>query len=496
MDQTDSNVRGNILKYFPDGRKPRDIQVQVLTRLEEMWSTHDVFVISMPTGTGKSYTAMTIARWASKQAFGKKRTGKDNKGAMILVPNNLLVDQYKRDFPTVATLHRKDSYTCHNLSRKGAVESNCSEHSKYLGYYCTNCPYKAAIVRAQTFAYGVYNHHTVMAYKLHRPVMIADEAHTLIARVQEANAHTLWDHEYFVPEKVRTYGDLETWVNKELETRPGDKKLGIVKGLLQSAGKPTYIVQRTEDLYRGEPKGCLKLLPVDTSQMSNPILRSSTSKIVLLSATIGKSDVKQLGLDNKRVAWIDVSSPIDADNRPVYFHPVTNVSQSTLNSDVPLLAERILEVANFHQGQKGLVHAPYKLAALLRPHLTNDSRFIFHDTTNKKQMFQLFKDKEPEEGPILVASGMYEGIDLPYEQGRWQVIAKVPWPSLVEPAIRYRVQDNPEWYAWEAGKVVMQASGRVCRGADDYGITYIIDGTMSRLIDSGTFPQWFKEALR
>lgn len=492
MNQTAKGILG----FFPSDKKPRDIQIQVLTKLEEMWSTHDVFVISMPTGTGKSYTAMTIARWASQQAFGKKKTGRDIKGAMILVPNNMLVDQYKRDFPAVATLKRKDSYSCHNLTRKGAVDSNCAEHSKYLGYFCTNCPYKAALIKAQTFAYGVYNHHTIMAYKLHRPVMIADEAHTLIARVQEANAHTLWDHEYHVPDKVRTYGDLDVWVSKELLTRPGDSKLNIIKGLLQSAGKPTYVVQRTEDLYRGALRGCLKLLPVDTSQMQNPILRSSTSKIVLLSATIGKSDVEQLGLANKRVAWIDVSSPIEAENRPVYFQPVTNVSQSTLNSDVPLLAARILDVADFHQGQKGLIHAPYKLAALLQPLLVHNRRFIFHDNVNKKQMFQLFKDKPPEEGPILVASGMYEGIDLPYEQGRWQVVAKVPWPSLVEPAIRYRVEECPEWYSWEAGKIVMQASGRVCRGADDYGITYIIDGTMRRLIESGTFPQWFKEALQ
>lgn len=477
----------DILSFFPPGRKPRDIQVDVLKKVEAAWDRTDVFVISMPTGTGKSFTSYTLARYAAHR---------DRKGASIIVPNNLLVEQYKRDFSNLHTLSRKDSYTCHTLARSGATgkDVSCDTHKKHLDSYCASCPYREAVRKAYAIPYGVYNFHTYLAYKLHKPVLIVDEAHTLLPLIAEMNSRKLWHHEYNYPHWVNTYGNLEKW----LRTAPPSKTVEAMKSFLGDSGKPRYVVERGTDLYRGEERELLKLVPVDTSA-APPLLwpAQTVKKVFLLSATFSYKDLEQLGLSARRVTVIDVTSPIDKERRPVVVESITPVSFNNRSESIPKIARRILELADFHEGQKGLVHVPYSIAESLASHLAGNKRILFHTRDNKKEMFQKFKDSAPEEGKILVACGMWEGIDLPYEEGRWQVIAKVPWPSLAEPAIKYKAEEDEEWYLWQTLRTVMQGAGRVCRGSDDYGVTYIADSTFERIMDKGQalMPEWFREAL-
>jgi Rad3-related DNA helicase len=92
---------------------------------------------------------------------------------------------------------------------------------------------------------------------------------------------------------------------------------------------------------------------------------------------------------------------------------------------------------------------------------------------------------------------MYEGIDLAYDSGRWQIISKVPWPSLADPAIKYLCKLDNEWYAWETVKTLLQGCGRICRTPDDFGATYIFDSTFNRLYNENPnfFPLWFRNSV-
>ena len=56
---------------------------------------------------------------------------------------------------------------------------------------------------------------------------------------------------------------------------------------------------------------------------------------------------------------------------------------------------------------------------------------------------------------------------------------------------------NNDWYTREAVLRLIQACGRIVRGLDDYGSTYIIDENVLRLISSNTemFPEWWLNAL-
>jgi Rad3-related DNA helicase len=147
--------------------------------------------------------------------------------------------------------------------------------------------------------------------------------------------------------------------------------------------------------------------------------------------------------------------------------------------------------------EKGLIHATYKIASELREILGDNPRIIWHTKEDAKEKYQEFLAAPPESGKILVASGLYEGADLPYDQARWQVLTKIPWPYLGDPAIQWLAGQDPEWYRWETVKTVLQACGRIVRGVDDWGITWIPDKSFERLVfqSEHLLPQWWLDGL-
>lgn len=122
---------------------------------------------------------------------------------------------------------------------------------------------------------------------------------------------------------------------------------------------------------------------------------------------------------------------------------------------------------------------------------------MFHDKENKRDVYAAFRAADPADGAILVASGLYEGVDLPEDLGRWQVISKIPWMSLGNPAIRHLAELDPEWYLWETIKTVIQGCGRICRTPTDFGITYVQDASVHRILTEGghMLPKWWTDAI-
>jgi Rad3-related DNA helicase len=167
-----------------------------------------------------------------------------------------------------------------------------------------------------------------------------------------------------------------------------------------------------------------------------------------------------------------------------------------MDAAIPRIASGVSRLLKEHKSC-GVVHCTYSMAQELREHLS-DPRLMWHTRADKAEVYQEFLASPPSEGKVLVASGMYEGLDLSYDLARWQCICKVPYVSLAEPVIKERLKERPESYAWWAVRSIIQATGRVCRTPTDYGWTYMLDGNFTRLYkeNPGLFPDWFKHAVR
>jgi Rad3-related DNA helicase len=144
--------------------------------------------------------------------------------------------------------------------------------------------------------------------------------------------------------------------------------------------------------------------------------------------------------------------------------------------------------------KKGLVHCTYAVAELLRGMLSDNPRYIFHDKFNKNEQLRRFNNSRD---GIFIASGLYEGLDLAYDAGRWQVITQVPFPSLDDLAVAERLAQDPDWYRWQCAKSLLQACGRISRCPDDWGVTFVLDKQFDKFFKNNQdiLPKWFMEAV-
>ena len=100
---------------------------------------------------------------------------------------------------------------------------------------------------------------------------------------------------------------------------------------------------------------------------------------------------------------------------------------------------------------------------------------------------------------VLVSPSMSEGVDLPYDKCRFQVIYKVPFPYLGDRQVNMRRQRDQKWYAYKTVMTLMQAYGRGMRAQDDECYTYVLDENIKMLFKSPLYrslvPEFFKEAV-
>lgn len=449
-----------MLEFFRG--EPRQVQREILETLEANWQHYDVFVIQAPVAAGKSRCAVAISDWAASQ----------NRSTAIITPTNVLVEQYTKEFSDLTVLHRRDAY----------------KHP--ADWWAARDWFR--VVRQTVSNYFVY-----LAHRAYKDVLIVDEAHNLLGHLTDGCVVRLWQHLYDWPDYIKTVADLLEW----LETASSDlaarqEKLDDLRKTLASSHS-THLIEITQDLYRGKLRKLLKLTPLDARDAKPILWPRQVRKIVLMSATINEHDIYDLGLDQRRVLYISADSPIPPANRPVVLRGVADINYYNQSRCLEPLAAEIRNLLGRHQSN-GVIHCTYRLSSQLWALLKDEPRLIWHTRQDRHKKYQEFVTSGADSGKVLVACGMYEGIDLAYDLARWQVICKVPYVNLGEPAVRERLKRRPESYAWWAVRDILQATGRVCRTPTDHGITYILDSAFNRLYSSypKLWPKWFRQAVR
>jgi Rad3-related DNA helicase len=476
----------DLVKHFPYSQA-RPVQQEALQLIQNNLDDYDVLVVNAPTALGKSAIAKSLMN--------------GHRSVSAIAPTNLLVQQFLKEFPDTPTLSRLDSYRCEEWQRP------CASTRAKLLKFCKGCKCGGDLGTAKfRKGPGIYNYHIYLAHKVFREILVIDEAHSLLPVIRDRMSITLWRHDYKYPHDMWRKDQVLAWISTLTPGKQKSKKIKLLKEAV-TYQVPEYIFNRTKDWFNGkgtlrnepEERDCIKLMPVDVAK-APPMFwpHSEVKKIILLSATIGPKDIEQMGLGGRRVCYITCKSPIPAGSRPIVPLSLMSVNRTVMGTEegVRQLASYINKIAQDHIGIKGVVHVTYQLSNLLSNHLT-DNRFLFHNRDNKTGRYLEFRNSNPDEGRILVACGLYEGMDLPEDAGRWQIIAKVPWPSLADPGIKHLADLDPEHYIWETMKTTMQGCGRICRTPEDYGTTFIVDSSFWRMMQDGSHlvPEWFREAI-
>jgi len=224
-----------------------------------------------------------------------------------------------------------------------------------------------------------------------------------------------------------------------------------------------------------------------------------TGFAILMSATFSDPSAYLKGIALKGAKYIRLESQFNFEKSPIYFYNSHKMSYNHIEKNLPWLIDKINEIISNHKGESGLIHsASYKLSMDIFNGLSreNRNRVLIYNGTEEKRTF--LEDLKKSKDKILLGPSLLEGLDMKDDFGRFQIFAKIPYLSLGDRFVKTKMTINPEWYRWKAIVNVLQGTGRIVRNENDWGITYILDGSLSDLIHNNrkAFPIEFMKRIQ
>jgi ATP-dependent DNA helicase DinG len=248
--------------------------------------------------------------------------------------------------------------------------------------------------------------------------------------------------------------------------------------------------------------------PVEVSRFVQRYLLSHTDYCLLMSATILSKDhfCQWHGINPEDALYIQVKSPFKIENRPIYLKTTGRMSSKFIDETKPRSIRALKKILEKYPEDKGLIHThSHKLATYISENLQDPRVIIYSPHRNLKRSPKrevvIRKFIESEEPLVLVAPSVDEGVDLPDDLCRFQVIYKMPFPYLGDKQIMTRMKRDGYWYAYKTVASLVQAYGRGMRNEDDYCDTYILDQDIYGVLRDRWrkclyfIPEYFEEAI-
>ncbi len=449
----------------------------------------------------------------------------------VLTKTKQLQTQYFEEFPEIQVCKGKKNYPCilPNQGHKTVDEALCQ-----AGWPCNRksyCPYFVDLKKARAASEVVFNYAMWLSSSQYAgmftacDVLIADEGHELEKEVVKFSSIILRQPHFSkwgidVPSFLEVE-DYAEWA-KQMRPRISNGKDALEKQLLELPEVITFEQERMLDslrelstlqralsqviaapdagrwYIRSWKNGSVEMVPVWASRHVRKIFDAAGTKAIVMSATLLPTEqtAKRMGLDSG-YEFIEVDSNFDPGRSPILFQPVARLSRKNLEQKLPDLVTALDEILYDHlPDERGLVHTSNYY---IRDYVLANSRFakemISHEGSNREVIIRDFLDgKGP---PVLVSPSIGTGFDGKGDKARFQVILKYPFPDLGDPLVRMRMEEDKESYDYDANAAFIQTCGRIMRSYDDRGMTYVLDGQLSRMFSSrpNHFPKWVKERL-
>lgn len=493
------------------------------------------FVIAeLPTGVGKSDIAMALAR-TSDSSF-------------IVTSQNILINQYKNDFSKKLnefefySVKGKRHYSC-----KG-VGTDCEDGDK-MGCaswkrHCEDvksCTYKTARDKAASAKVALVNTtYFAVATTLDpwgaRDIAIIDEAHNLANEVMNLVELKIDDYKLDrlkIAHRIPKFGIEDKSFKDSVSNKQFTSWLAMLKEELDRLVKmiddedPSVEywdrddikgiqdLHRRIDLYNRSiakdvewivdkkegKKGFITVTarPLSTAFFAPKIMFNQAKQYVLQSATIVNPQryCQELGIElgTGQAHWIRKDSPFDVKNRLVYEMNTAPMGYKVIDDNLEKIAKEVEMILSKRPNEKGLIHTgSYKIQKFLRDRFFGDRRLVFPAPGEREAAIdEHIESKEP---TVLVSPSITEGFDGKYDICRFQIICKIPYPSLGDRRTKILATRDWSWYDYQTLKTLVQAVGRGCRAEDDFCSTYVLDSGFKYFIGKANPTKDFKSCIK
>jgi len=493
-------------------------------------------VLNAPTGFGKSLFAMAtsvifLGLEKGEEGFECTQLHAENCKAYVVTETKQLQDQYLEDFPElIKTIKGRSNYPCPLLSDpKLGIYMTASECIERAGQKCPlkgNCPYFQARDEAVRSPVTIHNYSyflNALNYTRVWPeadLLIFDEAHLAENKLADFVEFRITSSQLRLLgvdrlPKIRTPEELMGFLyeldrkiaSQIVETK--EKMLTANKNELKDLSELLDKLERFQRkvnfiMAEYDEQGwlmevlenTLTLRPIWVHRWGRMLYRHGDYAL-FMSATISPKNIELLGIEPEDIAYIEVPAIFPVERRPIVIpegSPWMNKRnfEKTKYKALKIL-DKILDV-HFKLGHKGLIHtSSHEQAEFIMQNSRHKDRLLLASGKTRNSAIEAFKaSKEP---VALVSPSLHVGADFKHDLARFQVIFKVPYPSLGDRRTYIRKEQDPDWFQMVTGQKLVQAYGRTNRAEDDFSVTYIIDANAVRFKNNPYVPGWFKEAI-
>jgi len=361
-----------------------------------------------------------------------------------------------------------------------------------------------------------------------RELLVLDEAHLLETEVVKfigiSISHKKW-RKYILDLKIENHGDkydVIRWLEflEDLEEKllyvktkiPSDNKELLVDAqqdiekletTIESISSNTSNWIVSEIKMEGDNDIInVELKPLDVSPYCKELF-TKCDKTLMMSATIldAKTFCKSIGLSYDNVKVIRVGSDFPLNKRPIQPRNVAYLNYNELqkNEVKAAIASGIDRIMTFHKQHKGIIHTTsYEQLNFIRENISKENRRRLLETDPEVQRDEIIEEHFKTTKPtVLISPSLHLGLDLKDDLSRFQVIVKVPYPSLADRWINEKRKHNEQWYSWQTGLRLVQAYGRSVRSKDDWATTYVLDSAFGNFVarNRHILPEWFTNAI-
>jgi Rad3-related DNA helicase len=514
----------------------RGAQERALADVREAFEAgNDVVLVRAPTGSGKSLLARAIAGAARHP--GDTENPHRPVGAYYTTPQVSQLDDVAGDdlLSDLSVIRGKGNYRC-ILPGETTTPVDEAPCARERGFDCPQkhrCPYFSdrAIasnrpVAAMTLAYFMRTAGSDVFGR--RDVVVVDEAHGLAEWAEmyatiELSPRRVPVWEACEPPAVDSLAEAEGYaerLRKTCERRLEElrSKVELTRTEVADRDRLTELVRElgwfVEDVRDldsrttwvvDQPDGAgtaVSVKPMDPARYLHHTVWERGAKFALLSATILDKDAfcRGTGLDPSTVALVEVPHTFPVENRPLYDVTQGKMTYEHREETLPRIARLLVRLMARHPGEKGLVHAhSYAIAERLVSLLADfgvGPRVRSHDREGRDDALEAWKASTGDD--VFVSVKMEEALDLEGDLCRWQLLCKAPYPNTRDSRVARRLEDGQwGWYYRTALRTVIQACGRIVRGPEDHGATYLADSSLLDLFDRARSdtPDWFADQV-
>ena len=266
-------------------------------------------------------------------------------------------------------------------------------------------------------------------------------------------------------------------------------------GVIHEAG-PNVIVKNpaTDD------SGNIRFNCINESYLMDKYFHANCKKKMYMSATIGSPVSYASNHSISAYEYVSIPSTFQYANSPIFYVPDYRLSYKEKEQSLPKIIDMVTAVIRMYKGKKGIIQTgSYKFAKDLHDRAPKDVRrrlLLYNGSTEKGQSIDFFKNCKDDK--ILVGPSLIEGLNFNDDYCRFQIIMKIPYPSLADKFINRKRELNQKWYSDETAISILQGVGRGIRHETDWCVTFILDGCFTYLANSSwdMFPDEFKNRIQ